>query len=893
MSSKWHTLSSDDVIKELRSRKSGLTEDEVKRRIREYGYNELEKEKKVSLFNIFFRQFLSPIIYVLLFAALISFLMHEYYDVLVIIAVLILNSTIGMIQEYKAEKTIKMLKKMLSPTAKVIRRGIEKEIQAKDLVPGDIIVLEAGDRVPADCRLIEEITDIKVDESVFTGESTPVEKENLILKEDTPLSDRINMLFSGTSLTCGKCLAIVVATGMNTEIGNIQKLVQKTKTPKTPLQRKIEDLIKKLGVSLLFLSVLIFFLGVTKLGFRETFSLIVANAVSILPEGLPVVITLVFAVGMYRMAKRNAIVRKLPVVEILGSTNYICSDKTGTLTKNKMTLKRIYVDGKLIEVTGSGYKPKGEFHIDGKKIVSKEKSLEFILKIGAICSDSILKEKEGKFEIVGDPTEGAIVVAAAKLGMEKYQLMEEYPKIGEIPFSHQRKIKTTLHKKSRGKLAVLCIGAPENLINISTKIYINGKVIKLSKKERDKIIQKNLELASNGFRVIAVCCREVKDDIEITPKNIEKNLTFVGLFGMIDPPREEARDAVKICQEAGVNVVMITGDHKLTAISIAKELGIFREGTIAISGDELESMKDEEFEKIVENVSVYARVTPEHKLRIVKTLRKKGNIVAVTGDGVNDAPALKIANIGISMGSGTDVAKEASGMILTDDNFMTITSAIEEGRVINSNIKKVVVYLLSTSIAEVLSILMTLFIGLPLQVTPKQIIFINLITDGPSDVSLGMEPTEGNEMRRKPSNPRAGLINRKLFYLMVTMSFIISICVIGLYIFELSRGSLERARTIAFLTLSISQLFNAMNCRSFTESIFKIGFFKNKYLVGGIIASLLAQFAVVYIPSLNRIFQTTPISITDWILVIIVSSLVFVFFELGKYLMRKYKKIKI
>jgi len=884
---RWYNLDVEKALKKLETSRNGLTEEEYKKRSSVYGLNELEKEKKVSKLTIFFRQFLNPIIAVLLIVAVISYFLGEYSDVGVILAVLFLNSTVGMVQEYKAERTIEALKKMVAPITRVIRNKIEIEVSASEIVPGDIVILRVGDKIPADCRLVHEEEDIRVDESILTGESTPVEKENIVLKGDIPLAERINMLYSGTLITTGKCQALVVATGMDTEIGNIQNLVQLTKKPKTPFQRRLAGFTKLLGISIFLVSVALFFVGVLfGVSYREIFKIVAANAVSITPEGLPVVITLVLAVGMYRMAQKNAIIRRLPVVETLGTTNVICADKTGTLTQNKMTVRKIYINGKTIDVTGVGYKPEGGFLIGKKNIKpGKNPHLELLLKVGVLCNTAALKEESGNWYVDGDPTEGALLVAGAKMNIEQHKLKDKYVLIDEIPFSHERKIRTTIHETKDGNRFAFSIGAPEVLLKSCTKVYEDGRLPMLTRNERENILERDNKLASEALRVLAVSYRKLSHRIkEFTPESVERELVFVGLIGMMDPPREEAKLAINACENAGIKVVMITGDHKITATAIAKELGLLKENSLVMTGEEIDSMKPHEFYRIVENVSVYARVTPEQKLEIVKALRRRRHIVAVTGDGVNDAPALKTANIGISMGSGTEVAKETSGMILTDDNFVSIASAVEVGRIIYGNIKKVVMYLLSTSMGEVLTIFASIFLGLPLPITPSQILWVNLVTDGPSDVALGMEPKEGDEMKRKPYSPKEKILTRKMFYHMIIMAVIMTVGTIGLFMYELQTGSLERARTIAYTTIAMFQLFNVLNCRSFTKSMFRVGILNNKYLIAGIIGSLIAQITVIYTPLLQKIFNAVPLTLFDWIAIILVSSSIFIIFEIIKYI---------
>lgn len=884
---KFYDSDVEDVLRYLETNRNGLTEAEYKKRLEVYGLNELKKSEEVSKLKIFFRQFLSPFITILLVAALVCFLLKEYNDAWVILGVVILNSIVGSIQEYKAEKIAETLKKMVPSSAKVIRDNTEVEIPSKELVPGDIIILKAGDKVPADCRLIEELIDIKVDESLLTGESVPVEKDISVLQGNIPIAERKNMLFSGTMLTYGKCIAVVASTGTRTEIGNIQNLAQTTETPDTPLHNRMTDLSKIIGLAVISVSIILFSLGILfNLPSYEIFRIVSAQAVSSIPEGLPVVITILLAVSMYRMAKKNALIRRLPVAEVLGTTTIICTDKTGTLTENEMTIRKIYTNDQIVDVTGIGYEPEGNFFINGKEINPiKNPHLEFLLKIGILCNDTILKEEVNGLKVSGDPVEGALIVSAMKAKLDQYSLKEQYMKIGEIPFTHERKIMTTIHKTKEGNFAFVK-GAPELLLKKCTKIYRDNHVSKLTKEEKDKVLEVSQKFTSESLRVLLVCYRKISNKVvKFSTENVENDLILVGLVGALDPPRKEAKDAIKVCEDAGIKIVMITGDHKLTATTIGKELGLLKKDSLVITGEELESMNPEEFEKIIGKIAIYARVSPEHKLRIIEMLRKKGHVVAMTGDGVNDAPALKAANIGISMGSGSDVAREASGMILTDDNFVSITHAVEEGRIIYNNIKKVVMYLVSTSMGEVLNIFTSIIMGLPLPLTPIQILWVNMITDGPSDVALSMESKEGDEMKKKPHNSKEKIITKNMFYYMLFMAMIMTIGTMGLFIFELRNGSsINRARTIAYTTCAIFQLFNVLNCRSTTKSLFKIDLFSNKYILAGIVGSLIAQIMVIYIPFFQQIFGSVPLILSDWIKILLVSSTIFISVEALKHI---------
>ncbi|MEM2758843.1 MAG: HAD-IC family P-type ATPase, partial [Candidatus Methanomethylicia archaeon] len=708
MGKAWHSMEINEILRELNTNLNGLTHEEAKKRLEKYGYNEIKTVKRRTPLQMFLDEFKDIFILLLIAASIFSAVigywelihggefMESFADVITIMAIVMLCAITGFIQEYRAEKAVEALRKMAAPKARVIRNGIEEIIPARELVPGDIILLEEGDRIPADARLIEAI-ELRTNEAILTGESTPVIKEVTTLREDTHIGERRNMVFSATHTVHGRGKAIVVATGMNTEFGKIAEMVQTLEEEETPLQRKLNIFASKIAKIVIAVCALIFVLEAFEVfmqktfeieGFIQAFMSSIALAISAVPEGLPAIVTIALALGARELAKRNAIIRKLSAAESLGSVTVICSDKTGTITKGEMTVRRIYVDGRLIEVTGVGYEPKGEFKI-GNETLNPEGNLKLLLQIGALCNNAKLRRNENNnsWEIFGDPTEGALIVAAEKAGIKREELEKNYPRIGEIPFSSERKRMTTIHKTPEGEIHAYMKGAPEIVLGKCSKIIENGVEIPLTEEHRKKILKLNEEMASNALRVLAMAYRKLPPTIMEYNENIESEMIFVGLEGMIDPPREEAIEANKLCQKAGIKTIMITGDHKLTAIAIAKEVGIFKEGDIAVTGEELDKMSDEEFEKIVEKITVYARVSPAHKLRIVKALKKRGHIVAMTGDGVNDAPAVKAADVGIAMGiTGTDVTKESADIILADDNFATIVRAVEYGRVIYDNI---------------------------------------------------------------------------------------------------------------------------------------------------------------------------------------------------------------
>jgi|TARA_B100001971_G_C18260456_1_gene586300 Ca2+-transporting ATPase len=867
-----HNKKPEEIFKELNTKKEGLTEKEAEARLKKYGYNEIKEAKKISPLKIFLQQFNSAVVYILIAALIISLFVGERIDAIVIGIILILNALFGFYQEYRAEKSIEALKKLASLKATVIRDGKEKEIDAKLLVSGDIIKLVEGDKVPADTRLFE-LANLQTQEAALTGESTPVKKELKVLAEKTLLADRINMTFSGTIVTAGKGKAIVTGTGMNSEIGKIAKMIQEVEPEKTPLQKKLNQLGRWLGVVTIIISIIVFLGGILTGGdLMEFFIVAVALAVAAIPEGLPAVVTIGLSIGSMRMIKRHALIRKLPSVETLGSTTVICSDKTGTLTKNEMTVKKIYTNGKVIDVTGSGYEKKGNFLFNKAKINTKE--IELLLKIGALNNDASLTDGN----LIGDPTEGSLIVSAAKANLKKEELEKKHKRVDEIPFSSERKIMTTLHNFNSEKIAFVK-GAPEIVLKLCSSIYENGKIRKLTEAKKKEILQTNQEFANNALRVLGFAFKTV-----MSKDRIEKNLTFVGLQGMIDPPRLEVKEAIRKCKKAGIKVVMITGDHEITAKAIGKEIGL--EGK-SLTGQQLEKIHG--LDKIIEDIVIYARVNPEHKIKIVDALKKKGHIVAMTGDGVNDAPALKKADIGVGMGiTGTDVSKEASGMILTDDNFASIVNAVEEGRGIYDNIKKFVEYLLSSNLGEVLTLFIAIMLGFPLPLIAIMILWINLVTDGLPALALSVDPPDPNIMERKPRNPKEKIISNPIIVRMFIVGITMMIGTLAIFKFYKPETDLIYAQTIAFSTLMFYQMFNVLNCRSELNSLFKIGVFTNTKLWGAILISILLQILVIHTP-LSTFFKTVPLTLMDWVYVVLVSSSVLITVEIYKLVVSKAK----
>ncbi|XRP96799.1 cation-translocating P-type ATPase [Methanocaldococcus sp. 16A] len=867
---------------------NGLSNLEVEERIKKYGYNELKEKKKVTWVKILLRQFSNILVWILFVAAIISFFIGEILNFWVIIFLLFFIIFLGFIQEYKAESAMEALKKIVQPTTRVIREGKIRKILSREVVPGDLLILEMGDKIPADAEVIEAIN-LKVDESILTGESKAIEKKNG------------DLIFAGTQIVHGKCKAVVVATGMNTKLGKIARMIQDIEE-KTPLQEKITKLGKILALIALIACVIIFIFGVVKgIPILEILVVALALAVAAVPEGLPLALTLTLSFGMNRMAKQNAIIRKLLAVETLGSVTIICADKTGTITKNEMTVEKIFVDDKIFDVTGIGYEPKGRFFYNGIEVdINKEENLILLLKAVALCNNSVLEEKEGKWGIIGDPTEGALIVAATKADLWKEDLEKEYPRVGEIIFTSERKMMTTIHKKD-GKFLIFSKGAPEIILKKCKFIKKKDKIKEFSDDEKTKILKINKDFASSAFRVLGVAYKETS---KITPKNIEENLVFLGLIAMIDPPREGVKEAIEACKRGHIKVIMVTGDNEETAKAVAKKIGLFEENkkTInnkklkkflekgVITGSELNRLRDEELGSIVEDIIVYARVVPEQKLRIVNALKKKGHIVAMTGDGVNDAPALKNADIGIAMGiKGTDVAREASDMILQDDNFATIVEAIKNGRAIYENIEKFTCYLISRNFTEViligLGIILLGFEFLPL--LPLQILFINMFDEEMPAIALGLDPAREDIMNKPPREVGRGILTRRNSILVFSLALFMATVAFLIFIISNPTISIEKARTMVFVTIVGMVVFNTFNFRSLEESIFKIGIFANKLLILSATIIALTTLFVVYIPFLQEIFKFTPLNLKEWIICLVGAFSTSIFMEIIKLFMKK------
>jgi Ca2+-transporting ATPase len=883
------------VLKELNTDFGrGLTKDEVGRRLEKYGYNELKKEERISPLTLFINQFKNILIVILLIAIALSALIGELIDAGIITVIVIFCAVLGFTQEYRAERALEALKKMLSPTITVLREGSQEEVPSKELVPGDILLLESGDKIPADARLVDAHS-LMCDEAPLTGESVPVSKEIKPLPEDVRVSDRKNMVFTGTTVTYGRGKAVVTLTGMNTEFGEIAKEVTAVEAETTPLEKRTAEIGKWLGIIALSVCFLIMVISVVRealggqIDLRFIITMVmfaVALAVAAVPEALPAIVTGALAIGMHQMAKRNALIRKMPAVETLGCTTVICSDKTGTLTKGEMTVRKIFNGDRLIEVTGEGYTPVGDFR--GSEIikVTNDSSLRLFLLGGLLCSNAILQEKEGQWSIKGDPTEGALVVAAVKAGLHQAEIRQENVSVEEIPFSSERRRMTTIHQMEYGKRVAFMKGAPEVVLERCSRILEDGGMGELGEIEKAQILKVNEKMAQEALRVLGVAYRELQEGIAYTEEAVEKDMVFLGLAGMIDPPRKEAIEATNVCKQIHIRPIMITGDHKLTAVAIAKEIGIYKESDMVLTGEELEKMSDEEYENVVDRVTVYARVSPMDKLRIVRAWKKKGEVVAMTGDGVNDAPALKQADIGIAMGiTGTDVTKEASDMVLSDDNFATIVKAIESGRWIYDNIKKYLAYLLQCNITEVIVIGGVVLVLGPafLPLLPAAILYMNLATDGLPALALGLAPPDPGIMQRPPRDPKESIFGWDV------KSFILRAVLIEVpffyYIWFHGLGDIIHDRTEMFFLFIIIELVIALNCRSLIYSVFKAP--PHKWLLIALAWELSLITVLVQIPAVREAFGIHKPSFSDLTLIVAFGLVVFAIIEATKVILRK------
>ena len=865
----WYTLSTKEVEKQMQTNiEFGLNEKQVEDKQNKFGLNKLEEKKRESIVIKFIKQFNDFMIIILIIASIISAVVarlegsNDYFDSIIIIAIVVFNAIMGLVQEAKAEKSLEALKKMTAPACRVKRNGKISTIKSEQIVPGDIVLLEAGNYVPADCRLISS-SNLKIEESSLTGETVPVLKEaNSILKEKTALGDMVNMAFSTTIVVNGHGEAIVTDIGMNTKVGKIAKMIITNEAPETPIQKKLEEVGKSLGIACLGICLLIFVIGLLKkIEPIEMFMTSVGLAVAAIPEGLPAIVTIMLSIGVTKMARKNSIIRKLPAVETLGSSSVICSDKTGTLTQNKMQVTKIA-------------------NINGE--TNDKEYIKWLMGMATMCTDVEISKENGKMELTGEPTEKAIVSKALDEGQNKNELYNVMKRVKDIPFDSSRKMMTTIHKMPNG-YRVITKGAPDVLLKRCNKVYDNGNVTTLDYSKTKLIENQNNKMADEALRVLAIAYLDIPSlPSKIDTETVEKNLIFIGLIGMIDPPREGVKEAVATCKKAGIKTVMITGDHIITAKAIAKDLGILRGSDLAITGEELDKIPQAVLQRNIMNYSVFARVTPEHKVRIVKAYQSTGAVVAMTGDGVNDAPALKNADIGIAMGkNGTDVAKNAADMVLTDDNFVTIVEAVKQGRNIFDNIKKAVHFLIATNIGEIVTIFLGLVLGLKSPLLAIQLLWINLVTDSLPAIALGLEKPEADIMDKKPRDSKKGIFADGLWQRIITEGTMLGILTlvafsVGNYLYDIEVG-----RTMAFVSLGLLELVHSFNIKS-EESIFKVGLFENKYLMGAFILGVILQIVVVVIPSVAEVFKLVPLTQVQWMYTFGISILPLVIMEIQK-----------
>lgn len=885
----------------------GLTQQEARDRLAKFGANELTERPRPGFFSLLWDQFNNYLVIILIIAALVSLALGEYVDSIAIMVIVVLNAVVGVFQESKAEQALAALKKMSAPNAQVMREGHQVTIPGREIVGGDIVLLEAGNYVPADLRLVESVN-LKIEEASLTGESVPVEKNaGVVLDKEIPLGDRKNTAFMGTLITYGRGKGLVTGTGMNTQIGLIAEMIQSFETEDTPLQKKLEHLGKVLGTACLAICAMVFIYGL----FRDThltealnsgflnyleaekkdiinlFMTAVSLAIAAVPEGLPAIVTICLALGMQRMIKHHALIRKLPAVETLGCATVVCSDKTGTLTQNQMTVVQGWAGGKRFRVTGEGYDPNGQFFMGGKPFDPRTDPDATVLLHGAlVCNDAKLEESSddaGKrsWQIVGDPTEGAMVVAAAKSGYRRGDVEEALPRIQEIPFDSDRKRMTTIHSHDGAQahasqsgfaypsLVAFVKGAPDVILDLCGRRLEAGQTVGLSEDTRKEILEQNRDMASNALRVLAVAYRPLREvPAAVTPETVEKDLIFVGLLGMIDPPRPEVVEAIKVASGAGLKSVMVTGDYKDTAEAIARDIGLLTPGGLVLTGPEIEKLTDEELTARVDKVDVCCRVSPQHKTRIVDALKARGHVVAMTGDGVNDAPALKRANIGVAMGiTGTDVAKQTADMVLTDDNFASIVAAIEQGRIIYSNIRKFVYFLLACNVGEILIIFAAMLVGMPIPLRPVQLLWLNLVSDGAPALALGLEKGDPDIMKHRPRPPQEPVINKDMAIGIGVVGVVDAIAILTVFYLAMQRypGHLEAAQTMAFVALCTSELIRAFTARSEYHSVFSIGVFSNRWMVWAVGVSFLLVLMVVYVPFLRPFFDTVPLTMGDWL----------------------------
>ncbi|MAT38096.1 MAG: ATPase [Ectothiorhodospiraceae bacterium] len=898
----WHNTAVSDVFSRFdTSPDNGISSSQTGALKQQYGENKLPEEKKKSPVLLFLEQFNNPIIYILIVAGILTAILADPLDSVVIFAVVIVNTLIGYYQETKAEAALQALKNLTSPTARIVRDGKQETIQATELVCGDVVFLESGTKVPADMRLFDT-QELQIDESALTGESLPVLKQaKAEISEDAPLGDRLNMAYAGTVVQRGRGKGVVVEVGAKSEIGKITRNIVEAETVESPLQKRLADFGKKLsmaiGVAILFILIAGYLRGNS---FLNMFLTAVGLAVSAIPEGLPVSVTVALSIGVYAMAKKKAIIRKLAAVETLGSTTIICTDKTGTLTENAMSVREIIVPGERYKVTGGGYSPEGEIQdTDGNRIEIEKRDtpLAYALRIGLLCTESKVVQKDGDYKLVGDPTEGALITSAWKAGLDPDEEQKNFPIVNIRPFESENQY-MAVTVRSEGKKILLVKGSTEKLLDMCATMWTNGGEVPL---ERESVIDDMQSLTSQAYRVIGFAYKVIDESVMVYDDDAYHDCVFVGMQGMYDPPREEAKKAIAECKSAGVKVIMITGDHKETATAIAKELKLSDERVDMLTGADVEKLTDKRLRALSDETEVYARVSPEHKLRIVKQLQARDHIVAMTGDGVNDAPALKAANIGIAMGSGTDVAKEASSMVVIDDSFASIVEAVRHGRVIFDNLRHIILFILATSLGGVLTLLFSIVLGMPLPLLPAQLLWINLVTDGISTFPLAYEKEHGNVMTRRPRPPDAGLIPGNMVITILFAGIIMMFGTLGLYewalheygyfnvIGDLQAAPLAKARTLAFVTLALFQIWNVHNSRSLNSSLFQIGPFGNKPLIIVGFVSLTLQVAAIHVPGLNVLLRATPLTMHEWLLCIAVSLSIVFLVEFKKLLIRMWR----
>jgi Ca2+-transporting ATPase len=893
----WHTKSVANVAQMLQTDvRAGLPSQEAQSRLEQQGYNELVERPRPGFLRRLWGQLTNFLVIVLLVASLISVVIGEYTDAIAIMTIVVLNAILGVVQESRAEEALAALKRMAAPEADVMRGARRVTIPARELVPGDIVFLQAGNYVPADLRLVESVN-LKIDESSLTGESSPASKHaDVVMDRELPIGDRSNTAYMSTMVTYGRGEGIVVSTGMHTEIGLIAEMIQRFEEEPTPLQMKLDQLGKWLGIGTLGISAVVFAVGLLRgIPALTMFITAVSLAIAAVPEGLPAVVTICLALGLQRMIRRHALLRKLPAVETLGSATAICSDKTGTLTKNEMTVVRLYGSGRMVRVTGEGYEPRGDFYLDGQELnIRANETFRRLLLGAALCNDARLEasgtgEERRTYRLVGDPTEGALVVAAAKAGWWKEDVEDDYLRVAEIPFDSDRKRMTTIHKHA-GHYDAITKGAGDIVLGLCTAYERDGEVLPLTDEIRSQIMEAQEEMANNALRVLGVAYKHMdallsEDDL----REAETALIFLGLLGMIDPARPEVKEAIAKARRAGLRTIMITGDYDRTAMAIARELNLLTPGRELITGPELDRMSDAELVDMADIIDVYARVSPHHKVRIVEALKARGHVVAMTGDGVNDAPALKRADIGVAMGiTGTDVSKETADMVLTDDNYASIVSAIEEGRVIYSNIRKFVYYLLSCNVGEILVVFLAMMSDLGLPLTAIQLLVLNLVTDGAPALALGVEKGDPDIMQQPPRPVTEPIINRSMFNGIITQSIAITAATLGAFIIgrHWFGGTEAHAQTMAFTTLAISELLRAYTSRSERYSLFSVGVFSNRFMQWAALTSLLIIMAIIYVPFLDPIFNTAFLGLKEWAVIVPLVLVPSIVAELTKWVMR-------